>query len=127
MNDLFTTWTSYVKIWKNNIILRINTKENMRRLMFSFLCFIQVLRVKVSHAQMSRIGYWELAHGQTYSSEDVYGERRDNEQLCCEWSAWLTCSVVSTPFSALCIANEYASNANPLVWYFLNGAFGMFD
>ena len=34
--------------------------------------------------------------------------------------------VVSTPISALCIANEYASNANPLVWYFLNGAFGMF-
>ena len=63
----------------------MNTKENMRRLMFSFLCFIQVLRVKVSHAQMSRIGYWELAHGQTYSSEDVYGERRINEQLCCEW------------------------------------------
>ena len=35
----------------------------------------------------------ELAHGQTYSSEDVYGERRANEQLCCEWAAWLRCSV----------------------------------
>ena len=34
---------------------------------------------------------------------------------------------MSTPFQVLCIANEYASNANPLVWYFLNGAFGMFD
>ena len=29
--------------------------------------------------------------------------------------------------SRLCKANEYASNANPLVWYFLNGAFGMYD
>ena len=34
---------------------------------------------------------------------------------------------ISTPFQVLCIANEYASNANPLVWYFLNGAFGMVD
>ncbi len=29
---------------------------------------------------MSRIGCWELAHEQTHSSEDVYGERRDNKQ-----------------------------------------------
>ena len=76
---------------------------------------------------MSRIGCWELAHEQTHSSEDVYGERRDNEQCklrvvgmahmqCCEHS-----------FLSLCTADEYASNANPLVWYFLNGAFGMFD
>ena len=34
---------------------------------------------------------------------------------------------MSTLLQVLCIANEYASNANPLVWYFLNGAFGMFD
>ena len=33
---------------------------------------------------------------------------------------------MSTLLQVLCIANEYASNANPLVWYFLNGAFGMF-
>ena len=57
--------------------------------------------VLVSHAQMSRIGYRELAHGQTNSSEDVYGERRANEQLCCEWAAWLCCSVVRNTLSAL--------------------------
>ena len=40
----------------------------------------EILRVVMSHAQMNRIGWRELAHRQTYSSSDAYGERRDNEQ-----------------------------------------------
>ena len=76
---------------------------------------------------MSRIGCWELAHEQTHSSEDVYGERRDNEQrkLRVVGMAYMLCCVRS--FFSLCIADEYVSNANQLVWYFLNGAFGILD
>ncbi len=49
---------------------------------------------------MSRIGCWELAHRQTYSSEDVYGERRDNEQrkLRVVGMAYM---YVSTPFKVI--------------------------
>ena len=39
----------------------------------------------------SRVEYgcWELAHIKTYSSENVYGERRDSEQTCfANLSAW---------------------------------------
>ena len=39
-----------------------------------------ILRVEMSHEQMSRIGWRKLAHRQTYSSSDAYGECRDNEQ-----------------------------------------------
>jgi len=35
----------------------------------------------MSHVQLSRIDCWELAHRQTYSDEDVYGECRDIGQL----------------------------------------------
>ena len=42
---------------------------------------IGILRVAMGHAQMNRIGWRELAHRQTYSSSDAYGERRNNEQV----------------------------------------------
>ena len=58
--------------------------------------------LSMSHAQMNRIGWRELAHRQTYSSSDVYGdavheeearrvdsECRDSEQAClASLSAW---------------------------------------
>jgi len=47
--------------------------------------FFPVLRVNLSHAHLSRIVWRELAHRQTHSSEDAYGECRDSSQACaCE-------------------------------------------
>ena len=44
------------------------------------------MRVAMSHAHLDRIDCRELAHGQAYSSPDVYGERRDNEHAsACEY------------------------------------------
>ena len=42
---------------------------------------IGILRIAMGHAQMNWIGWRELAHRQTYSSSDAYGERRNNEQV----------------------------------------------
>ena len=36
----------------------------------------------MSHAQICRIGCLELAHKQTYSNKDAYGECRANENAC---------------------------------------------
>ncbi len=44
------------------------------------ICKAEILRVAMSHAQMSRIDCRVLAHGQAHSCEDAYDECRDNEQ-----------------------------------------------
>ena len=82
---------------------------------------------------MSRIGCWELAHGQTYSSEDVYGERRDNEQRKLR-VVGMAHTLLFPPFSCfsplwwvlLTLFFPPFSHFLPLWWYFLPCFFHLF-
>ena len=65
--------------------IKLIYQDSPNRQIQIFCCFqslrkTESLRAAMSHAQMNRIGWRELAHRQTYSSSDAYGERRDNEQ-----------------------------------------------
>lgn len=83
------TLASSVDSWKGDNFAEVTyTHKYVMKDSDTHKCLVDGCDAEEAHSFTDGVEVHELAHKQMFFRTDIYGERRENEQLCCECSAW---------------------------------------